>query len=72
MATAPQARGLRLGTSIVKACVAFARDNGARLLWCNARTGAVGFYSKLGFEIVGQEFEIPDVGPHFRMRFSLT
>jgi hypothetical protein len=38
-----------------------------KLIWCNARTSAVGFYSKLSWEIAGAEFDIPDVGPHFRM-----
>jgi GNAT superfamily N-acetyltransferase len=71
MATDPEARGLGLGTAIVKLCKEYPRENGAKLLWCNARTSAAGFYSKLGFEIVGTEFNIPDVGPHFRMRLAL-
>ena len=71
MATAPEARGMGFGRALGVACVAFARENGARLLWCNARTPAVGFYRKLGFETLGGEFEIPDVGPHFRMMLRL-
>lgn len=67
MATAPEVRGHGLGRALVQACMAFARESGARLLWCNARTGAVEFYRKLGFAIVGEEFQIADVGPHFRM-----
>jgi len=74
MATAPEARGMGFGRALVLACIAFARESGARLLWCNARTTAVGFYLKLGFQTLGGEFEIPDVGPHFRMtlRFGET
>ena len=68
MATAPEVRGAGFGRALILTCKVFARENGAPLLWCNARTGAVGFYRKLGFEIVGAEFNIPDVGPHFRMR----
>src|SRR6266487_1332521 len=71
MATAPEARGKGFGRALGAACVAFARENGARLLWCNARTPAVGFYRKLGFETLGGEFEIPGVGPHFRMTLQL-
>ena|ERR1051326_5864857 len=71
MATDLAARGLGLGTAIVEACAVYARQNGAKLLWCNARTDAVGFYLGLGFEIVGNEFDIPDVGPHSRMRLPL-
>ena len=67
MATAPEVRGEGFGRALILACLAFAGENGVPLLWCNARTGAVGFYRKLGFEIVGTEFIVPDVGPHFRM-----
>jgi GNAT superfamily N-acetyltransferase len=36
------------------------------LLWCNARTSALGFWRRVGFEIVGEEF-LTDTGiPHFR------
>ena len=38
-----------------------------RLLWCNARTPAVPFYRKLGWQVVSEEFLIPTAGPHFRM-----
>ena len=71
MATATEAQRTGLGRALVLVCVAFAREKGARLLWCNARTYAAGFYSKLGFEIVGKEFDIPDVGPHYRMKLKL-
>ncbi len=38
-----------------------------KTLWCNARTYALPFYLKLGFKVVGDEFIVPDVGPHFIM-----
>ncbi len=71
MATAPAARGIGIGRTLLLACVALATEQAVQLLWCNARTSAVGFYRKLGFNIVGQEFDIPDVGPHFRMLLNL-
>jgi predicted GNAT family N-acyltransferase len=71
MATATEAQRTGLGRALVLGCVAFARQQGARILWCNARHYACGFYAKLGFEIVGDEFDIPDVGPHYRMRLKL-
>jgi len=67
MATAPEVRGLGFGRALVRACIDFTRQRKVILLWCNARTSAAGFYQKLGFTTVGPEFEIPDVGPHFRM-----
>jgi predicted GNAT family N-acyltransferase len=72
MATASEAQRTGLGRALVLGCIAFARQKGARLLWCNARTHASGFYSKLGFRIVGEEFDIPDVGPHYRMNLELN
>jgi GNAT superfamily N-acetyltransferase len=72
MATAPDARGAGIGRALALACIASARESGARLLWCNARTAVIGFYLKLGFEIIGGEFQIPDVGPHVRMVLRLA
>ena len=42
------------------------------LLWCNARTPARGFYEKMGWSVVGEEFVIPTAGPHYRMTKSLN
>jgi predicted GNAT family N-acyltransferase len=71
MATDCTAQGTGLGRALVLACADFTRKQGAQLLWCNARISASVFYSKLGFEIVGSEFHIPDVGPHYRMKLPL-
>jgi predicted GNAT family N-acyltransferase len=71
MATTPAAQGSGFGKKIVNACAKFARDSGAKLLWCNARTSAAGFYASLGFNTVSSEFEIPTVGSHVRMTLSL-
>jgi GNAT superfamily N-acetyltransferase len=68
MATLPEVRGRHFGEALLAACVAAAREKGAALLWCNARTSAAKFYAKNGWQIVGEEFDIPTVGPHFRMR----
>lgn len=67
MATAPTVRGAGFGRALVAASVAVAQENGMKLIWCNARTSAAGFYRKLGWARVGAQFDIPDVGPHFRM-----
>ncbi|MEQ1850651.1 MAG: GNAT family N-acetyltransferase [Chthoniobacteraceae bacterium] len=67
MATLPEIRGAGFGKALLDACVAAALEEGATLLWCNARTGAVPFYRKNGWATLGDEFDIPTVGPHFRM-----
>ena len=71
MATLPEVRGAGFGKALLAACVAAAREKGAALLWCNARKGAADFYAKNGWQIVGAEFDIPTVGPHFRMFLKL-
>ena len=67
MATLPEVRGSGFGKALLDACIAAAREKGATLIWCNARTSAADFYAKNGWRLVGDEFEIPTVGPHFRM-----
>jgi predicted GNAT family N-acyltransferase len=71
MATSSEAQGSGLGKLLMVAVMEFAREKRARILWCNARVAASGFYRKLGFEIVGDEFVIPGVGPHFRMMLRI-
>jgi GNAT superfamily N-acetyltransferase len=71
MATLPEVRGMGFGRELLDACVAHARGEDAGLIWCNARTGAAPFYSKHGWTVLGEEFEIPTVGPHFRMLLVL-
>ncbi|TRZ41415.1 GNAT family N-acetyltransferase [Robertkochia solimangrovi] len=43
------------------------RNRGCGLIWLNAREKAVSFYRRLGYEIVGERFEVPVFGPHFLM-----
>jgi GNAT superfamily N-acetyltransferase len=71
MAVLPETQGSGCGTALVGACIAAAREAGAAVLWCNARTPASKFYARLGFQIVGDEFEIPTAGPHYRMFLPL-
>lgn len=42
-------------------------DAPIRLLWCNARLIAIGFYEAMGWTIQSERFEIPTAGPHHRM-----
>jgi len=72
MASDPSVRGLGFGAAVLAACEAEARRRGARLLWCNAREAAAGFYRRAGFVATGERFEIAGVGPHFRMHRELA
>jgi predicted GNAT family N-acyltransferase len=73
MASDPALRGQGYGAAVLKGCLEWARaTHPGKVVWCNARTSALGFYRAHGFETVGKEFEIKDVGPHFVMRFSMS
>jgi GNAT superfamily N-acetyltransferase len=71
MATAPAARGRGLGRQVLTALEAAARERGAWRLWCNARSGARAFYEHAGFAVEGEQFELPEIGPHFLMSRAL-
>ena len=47
------------------------KETQSEILWCNARTTAFEFYEKMGFTIVGDEFDIPNLGPHKKGFISL-
>ncbi len=72
MATLPEVRGSGCGRALLESCEEAAKRAGSNLLWCNARRTAVEFYRRHGWEVCSEEFDIPTVGPHFRMRRAVT
>jgi GNAT superfamily N-acetyltransferase len=71
MATAPHARGRGAGSRILRALVDHAIAHGATRVWCNARTRALPLYERAGFVVASDEFEPPDIGPHYRMELQV-
>ena len=68
MATAESAQGKGIGKELMMHTYKHLAQNSAtQNLWCNARIIAVGFYRKLGWRVVGEEFHIQGVGPHYKM-----
>jgi GNAT superfamily N-acetyltransferase len=67
MATDEALRGTGLGMQLMQEAERFVRQTDVRLLWCNARVPAIGFYLRAGWEVVSPEFDIPTAGPHVRM-----
>ena len=67
MATLQDMQGRGAGRALVAEGVRVAVASGAALMWCNARVSARGFYEKLGFVAVGDEFALPVAGPHYVM-----
>ena len=47
------------------------KRQGFQKSWCNARKTAQGFYLKNNYHIVGEYFEIPNIGQHIVMKKNL-
>jgi ribosomal protein S18 acetylase RimI-like enzyme len=71
MATIPEARGRGAGTAVLSALVEHAVSNGATRIWCNARIGARSLYERAGFRVDSEQFEIPEIGPHYVMELAV-
>lgn len=67
MAVSPQFQGQGYGRQLLEYCLCAVAERGGKVLWCNARSPAVGFYRGAGLETAGGEFIIPGIGPHFVM-----
>ena len=65
-----QARGV--GRLLVAELEKIARDSSRQLMWCNARTPAIGFYEKLGWKVMSGVFDVPTAGPHVKMLKRLS
>jgi len=57
-------RGLGFGRRLMEACQGLAQELETGL-WCNARKHAIPSYVACGFAQVGEEFDIPNIGPHY-------
>lgn len=55
------------GEALVKYCEDYCASKQWDLIWFNARATAVGFYKKLGYEINGNPFDMPEIGEHYLM-----
>lgn len=73
MAVDPSRQGTGVGRKVLEAAVDAARAAGAPMMWANARSTAVGFYERLGWTVVGEEFRTADTGlPHKAMLLDLS
>lgn len=64
MATHPDVRGMGAGKAVVEAALALVRDLEKKVLWCDAREVALGFYSHMGFSQIDEWYNVPKIGPH--------
>jgi GNAT superfamily N-acetyltransferase len=66
MAVSPDLQGRGIGRQVLAAAVRAAAESGAPLLWANARSTALAFYMKEGWQVVGAEFVTNDTGLQHR------
>lgn len=71
IATLPEHQGKGYGSKLLKSCISSVKKKNGNYIWCNARKKAVDYYKKFGFEIVGNEFEIAGIGPHYVMFLNI-
>lgn len=72
MASLPDMQSKGAGSVLMQYAIAKLKRMKIDYLWCNARTGAVGFYQKMGLKIISDEFSIPEIGPHYVMITKLN
>ncbi len=70
MAVLSGLQGKGFGRVLMQFAENIARDRGYRKLIMHARKTAVGFYSKLGYKVTGEEFEEISI-PHYIMEKEL-
>jgi GNAT superfamily N-acetyltransferase len=71
MAVNENYQGHGIGTKMLMFAESFLRKLLIRYLWFNARTSAIEFYKKMGYVVEGEEFFIPEIGPHVKMKKEL-
>lgn len=67
MAVLNEFQGKGLGARLVEKAEQFVQNQACEILWFNAREIAVPFYQKMGFKIIGEPFDILEIGKHFVM-----
>jgi predicted GNAT family N-acyltransferase len=70
MAVQNNLQGKGIGASIMNFAENISRDKGYEIISMHARKSAVGFYKRLGYKIVGEEFNELSI-PHFKMEKKL-
>jgi GNAT superfamily N-acetyltransferase len=69
MATDTSLQSLGVGKAVLDYLteLALARPRHVRLFWCNARVPALRFYTRQGWQVMSDEFDIPTAGPHRKL-----
>nr|WP_298498678.1 GNAT family N-acetyltransferase [uncultured Algibacter sp.] len=71
MAVTKPFQGKGLGGIILRYGENLLIKKSVKIVWCNAREVAINFYKKSGYQIIGESFNIKDVGLHYSMYKTL-
>ncbi|WP_370691995.1 GNAT family N-acetyltransferase [Bradyrhizobium xenonodulans] len=66
------ARRRGVATALLKSVIVRSHAKGARALWGMTRIAAVPVHTRLGFETIGTQYEVPPAGPHCSTFVRLT
>ena len=72
MATKKEFQHKGLGKIIMEEAISILKKKEVTVLWCNARVFALKFYENCGFKLIGDQFNVHLVGPHFVMFKTIT
>lgn len=72
MAVMPNYRAQGVGKLLLLRCIDYAVEMQGRFIWCDARIHAKGFYEKYGLRVMGEVYEVPNVGQHYYMQRDLA
>jgi len=67
MATSDGAQGKGYGKLLLQEAEAILKNKNIDIIWCNARVVAIDFYRKMGYKVMSDVFEAPQIGPHYVM-----
>jgi len=71
MATSPKVRGEGFGQQLIGFAINELQNRDVKMLWCDARKIALGFYQKNGFTVIGDYYDVPKIGPHKLMYYKI-
>ena len=67
MATSDGSQGKGYGKLLLQEAEAILKRKDIDIIWCNARVVAIDFYKKMGYQLMSEIFEVPQIGPHYVM-----
>ncbi|RRO12504.1 GNAT family N-acetyltransferase [Flavobacteriaceae bacterium 14752] len=71
MAVLEKYQGQKIGQQLLHHAEKHLISKNIKLVWCNVRIKAIPFYRKNQYQQLGDDFNIPEVGPHVLMFKSL-